>query len=127
MKTKKFKKKSGFEYLLGKAVDRKGMGMELALLVLLVVFACSTLLVSSALMGKDSIKKKEAELRLELELDAIAEARMADGDYELDDELKKKYGLEEITDGFEITDTSGKVLLTVKKNGEGKIAEWRYN
>jgi len=121
MKTKKFKKKSGFEYLLGKAVDRKGMGMELALLVLLVVFACSTLLVSSALIGKSNVKAKDAELRLKLELDAIAEAG------ELSEEQKEKYELD-TSDGFVIKekDPSGKVLLTVKKNGEGKITEWRY-
>ena len=73
MKKKRFK----FEYLKGKAMDRKGMGMELALLVLLVVFACSILLVSSALIGKENLQAKEDALYEHILLDELAEKVMA--------------------------------------------------
>lgn len=64
-------------------MDRKGMGMELALLVLLVVFACSILLVSSALIGKENLQTKEFELTHHILLDELAEKVLAveDGDY----------------------------------------------
>lgn len=57
----------------GKFTSRKGMGMELALLVLLVVFGCSTLLVSSAMIGKSNMTRQEENLAQRTELDQIAE------------------------------------------------------
>lgn len=51
--------------------------MELALLVLFVVFACSTLLVSTALIGKDNMIRQETQLRQKLTLDSLAECILA--------------------------------------------------
>lgn len=61
----------------GKFTGRKGMGMELALLVLLVVFGCSTLLVSSAMIGKSNLDRQEERLTQRTELDRIAEEFLA--------------------------------------------------
>ena len=51
--------------------------MELALLVLFVVFACGTLLVSTALIGRDNMVSQEAQLRQKLTLDRLAESILA--------------------------------------------------
>lgn len=127
-----------FEYLKGKATDRKGVGMELALLVLLVVFACSTLLVSSALMGKNNLKTQEQRLY------QLAERIMKNDTTVKTDERFSDYaafqnGSDFLNRGIEtpadeiladanlvITDLSGTPLLTVAWE-DGKITRWSYN
>ncbi len=104
------KAKFNFKYLKGKALDRKGLGMELALLVLLVVFACSTLLVTSALIGKGNIQQKELELTTRLNLDQMAEEYIAD---------------HPTASPFTVEDEHGNTL-TVSHSG-GVITEWKYN
>ena len=42
-------------------------------MVLLMVFACSTLLVSTALIGKDNMVQQETQLKQQLTLDQLAE------------------------------------------------------
>lgn len=130
-----------FEYLKGKATDRKGVGMELALLVLLVVFACSTLLVSSALMGKNNLKTQEQRIAL----DELAERIMKKDTTVKTDEKFSDYaafqnnGSDVLNRGIEppadeiladanlvITDLSGTPLLTVAWE-DGKITRWSYN
>ena len=74
---KLFCKKHRENYIKGKAHDRKGLGMELALLVLLVTFACSTLLVSSALLGKETLVTKESAVLERIALDEFAERVLA--------------------------------------------------
>ena len=143
------KKRFVFEYLKGKATNRNGMGMELALLVLLVVFACSTLLVSSALIGKSNLQTQEQQLHQRIALDELAERVLAGDDASLasdeqfadyavfekngDDWTKTlaREGVELNPEGLEdavlvITDLSGKPLLTVAKRGD-KITRWSYN
>ena len=51
--------------------------MELALLVLFVVFACSTLLVSTALIEKDNMKQQQTQLKQQLALEQLAEEILA--------------------------------------------------
>jgi len=57
-----------------KAISRSGMGIELAVLVLLVVFGCITLLVSSALVGNKKLTSRETELFTRLKADMLLEA-----------------------------------------------------
>jgi hypothetical protein len=130
----------------GKAADRKGMGMELALLVLFVVFACSTLLVSVALLGKDNIVRQETQLRQQLAVDRLAEDILAgktpDGNVFADYAAFKWNGSAWIAklngDGIDtfpevtgnnvllITDRAGAPLLTVALEG-GKIIRWSHH
>ncbi len=104
--------KINFKYLKRKALNRKGLGMELALLVLLVVFACSTLLVSSALVGKGNIQSRELELTSRITLDKMAEEYIAAHPSEY---------------FFTVEDGHGNTL-TVEYDSETKIIKtWKYN
>ena len=128
---KLFCKKIKLNHCKGKAFDRKGLGMELALLVLLVTFACSTLLVSSALMGRDTLNAREADLKQQLLLDELAE-RVLDGQTSLAEDARfAAYAYAEAQEGdvrvLTITDKAGQTLLTVKVDGENKITEWMYH
>jgi len=134
----KIRKRSKFAYLLGKASSRKGMGMELALLVLLTVFGCSILLVSSAMYGKDALMQKEQETLEQIErlqLDQIANEVL-----EVKDDLA---AVEQVISLYEpdyqivftgnstnfslkISDKSNNLLLTVVQEN-GTIKEWTYH
>ena len=72
-----FNKKSFFEYLKGKASDRKGLGMELALLVLLIVFLCSTLLVTIALTNRGTLASREFKNTYDMVLEDAVDKLLA--------------------------------------------------
>jgi len=97
------------------------MGMELALLVLFVVFACSVLLVSSALLGKSNLNDRRDEMVLRGQVDMFAE-QLLDGGTDDSTEFVVAQNTEA---GLVITDTEGKTLLTVTLNG-GKVTGWVY-
>ena len=123
----------------GKATSRKGMGMELALLVLFVVFACSLLMVSSALLGKGNLEDRKAQMIQRFTLDQLAEQALR-GE-EIDNEDYAVYrrvsgawnplnGGPALDPGVEtnyqlvITDAEGQVKLVVQlMNG---VTEWVY-
>lgn len=109
-----------FKYKKGKLFSRKGMGMELALLVLLAVFACSTLLVSSAMFGKNTLMREEKQVITRLALDELAEKALAG-------KLPEDTGdctVEQTTDGWVINDTNGNSLEVKIKNNV--IIAWEY-
>ena len=111
-----------FTHWKGKLASRTGMGMELALLVLFVVFACSILLVSSALLGKSNLNDRRDDMITRFRLDQFAESAMAeDGIQE-----NETYREVQTPEGLEITDAEGNVLLTVTLDG-GKITGWVYH
>lgn len=91
-------------------------------MVLLAVFACSTLLVSSAMFGKDALMREQEQVITRLALDELAEKALADklpadtGDYTV---VKNNSSIT-------VKDTSGNILLIVKYSG-GKITAWEYN
>lgn len=132
----------------GTIFDRRGLGIELALLVLLVVSACSTLLVSSALMEKDRLQYREEHLLRQLVLDEVAEGILA-GNFE-DDEKFAEYAVFQRVAGswknildrddvflpadhwtddvmLVITDFSGSPLLTVGLDDNNVITQWKYH
>ena len=112
-----------FKRINGKTCGRKGMGMELALLVLLAVFACSTLLVSSAVFGKSALMREEAEVFARLELDELAEnALRRSGAYTAE---YADYTVEKTASKIFVKDKSDKVLLEVTYM-DGKITAWDY-
>lgn len=117
------------------------MGMELALLVLFVVFACSILLVSAAMLGKSNLNDRKDRMVERFTLDRLAEQAMSEGK-SVDDENYAVYWRENngwtlnnqtVPDpGFDldanlvITDKEGQILLTVSWNGS-KITRWEYD
>lgn len=104
----------------GKASGRKGMGMELALLVLFVVFACSVLLVSAAMLGKSNLNDRKDRMEERFALDMLAEQALA-GNFESDD-----YVFDKRENSLVIKDKDGQVKLTVTWES-GKITGWDYN
>lgn len=111
-----------FTHRKGKLSSRKGMGMELALLVLFVVFACSILLVSSALLGKSNLNDRRDEMTARFRLDQFAETALADGVQE-----NESYKEVPTAEGMEITDAEGNLLLTVTWDADKKITGWVYH
>ena len=100
------------------------MGMELALLVLLAVFACSTLLVSSAMFGKDALMREQEQVITRLALDELAEkALKQSGTHTAEYE---DYTVVKTNSSITVKDTSGNILLVVEYSG-GKITAWEYN
>ena len=123
--------------------------MELALLVLLVVFACSVLFVSSALTGSDYLLEKKEEFVQQMTVDQLAEDYLQNGtvtdadrfaDYAVfrynGTEWEKQFGsieLAPVVDDAEaadgrvlITDLSGNPLLIIEKTADGRILRWDY-
>ena len=112
------------KYALGKAASRKGMGMELALLVLFVVMACSILLVSSAMVGKDNLNTRKEQMLQRIELEQIAEAAVKSDSRE--NSTVENYSLHWDGDTLTISDKEENVLLTVTITGD-KITYWQYS
>lgn len=131
---KLFCKKFKEDHIKGKAHDRKGLGMELALLVLLVTFACSTLLVSSALLGKDTLNAKEEAVLERIALDEFAERVLA-ADPEVavtapDGSRLDGFAYDWSDDGTTLTvmreSALAEPILTVRRDGQ-TITEWIYH
>ena len=121
-------KNDAFRYQKGKASDRKGMGMELALLVLLVVFACSTLLVSSAMLGKDALNTKEQDVLQKMALDEFAERMLAGESAEEIRQLPKFANYEVVTDAEgRVTVRTDGSALTYRLAEDHTIIEWVYH
>ncbi len=124
-----FRKKDIFKKLKAKALDRKGLGMELAMMVLLVATGCSMLLVTSAMWGRETLTEKEEELVQRLEIDKYAELVLAKGSDGLTDEETALFpGYSNDWDGtsssFEIT-YDGKTVLEITL-ANSKITSWTY-
>ena len=66
-------KKRFYHSLKSTLVSRRGLGVELALLVLMVVFSLSGLLVSTALLEKNHLEQERTALQQRIELDALGE------------------------------------------------------
>ena len=97
------------------------MGMELALLVLLAVFACSTLLVTSAMYGKDTLMREQEQVVTRLKLDELAEKALA-GKLPAD---TGDYTVTKTADGWIINDMNGNSLEVITENNV--IIAWEYN
>lgn len=138
-------------HIKGKARCRKGIGMELALMVLLIVTACSLLMVSTALVARDGLLNRGERVTSRLLLDQLAEYTIkgTQGSLKEDPRFSGYYVYEKDGDVWKgvfnnesetltdmesailiiITDTEGKILLTVKTSdgtNAGKITGWIY-
>ena len=103
------------------------MGMELALLVLFVVFACSVLLVSSALLGKSNLNDRRDEMVLRGQVDMLAEQALEnDGSAENGEYVATLSGnILTVTDK-PADPAETKILLTVTLDGD-RIVSWEYH
>lgn len=141
--------KNKISYVKGKARCRKGIGMELAIMVLLIVTACSLLMVSTALVARDGLLNRGERVTSRLTLDQLAEYALATDSTERLKTIKdaprfsgltvyKKNATKpvfgtaptkepELTDTkiLIITDADGNILLTVEAT-DGKITGWIY-
>ena len=109
--------------LRNKNARRRGLGIEIALLVLLAAVALSALLVSSAMLERNGLKDREAETLERLELDQIAEQYLADGTLP-DESVGYKINPGE-GGSFAVYTTGGELKLDVTIKG-GKVAGWSY-
>ena len=121
--------------LKNKALSRKGTGIELALLVLLVVFGCSILLVSSAVYGQNALIQKERETLEHIKVAQVAEEILnAKDDESFVEAAKDKYSdaydirLEsnENIISLEIYQKSGDLLLSVTIDND-TVTKWSYH
>ncbi len=98
--------------------------MELALLVLLVVLACSILLVTSALTGKEHLQAQEQKMRQQLVLDEMAQ-QILSGITPTDAKFSD-FQYSNTATTLVITDKDGNPLLSVTTDGS-KITGWKYS
>ena len=94
-------------------------------MVLLAVFACSTLLVSSAMFGKDALMREQEQVMTRLKLDELAEKALA-GKLPAD---TGDYTVTKTADGriinWIINDMNGNSLEVITENNV--IIAWEYN
>ena len=83
----KLLKNTLFKRIKSFALDRKGLGMELAMMVLLVAVGCSMLLVSFAMWGRDALLQKEQKVMQRLAIDSFVENELADGDVDIEEKF----------------------------------------
>ena len=123
--------------------DRRGMAMEMAMLVMVVTFALGTLMVTVALMQNNSVSAIERDFNEKLELEQIgenfckrieAQTKGETPDFEgmLSENLEKKYDydVDADVDAFDLfvrDVNTDDILMTVgvKKVGEAyEIVKW---
>ena len=112
-------------FLQDKNARRRGLGIEIALLVLLAAVALSALLVSSAMLERNSLKDREAETLERLVLDQIAEKYLADSDSLPD--ASTGYEIKTTATGFAVQSIAGELKLDVVIDAGGTVTGWTYH
>ena len=114
--------------LRNKNARRRGLGIEIALLVLLAAVALSALLVSSAMLERNSLKDRKAETLERLALDQIGEKYLA-GKIVLNVGETTEYNGYKVTvketGWMQVSAIDDELKLVVKTDG-GKVTEWSY-
>ena len=115
---------------------KKGVAIELALLLMLAVFALCTLLVSLALISKDSSDKQFSSLEQKLVLDQVGLSFVnanTNEDFSLDSSLATTYTATTSVDGDGVlkliikNQSTTQTVFTVMLDISNKIIEWKYN
>ena len=117
---------------------KKGVAIELALLLMVVVFGLCALLVSLTVISNDNSKKQTLSLEQKLLIDQVgtefSRAVRSGNNFELGQELSETYfattfvqdGLHQLV--LKLNDDEQTVVLTVKLNAtDFKVIEWKYN
>ena len=123
-------------FLQDKNARRRGLGIEIALLVLLAVFAMSALLVSTAVLERDGMNSRSEETLERLVLDQIGENfcaavkagnswSFADGVYESKNVVING---EEASMQLTTADSVDKLEISLKKISEKwTVTQWVYH
>lgn len=112
--------------LRNKNARRRGLGIEIALLVLLAAVALSALLVSTAMLERNGLKDREAETLERLALDQIGEKYLADHS-NLPDESTGYQITAGAGNDFAVYTTDGELKLDVTVSNAGKVTGWTYH
>ena len=110
--------------LRNKNARRRGLGIEIALLVLLAAVALSALLVSTAMLERNSLRDSETVTLERLALDQIAEKYLFDG---TEPDASTGYEIKTTATGFAVQSIAGELKLDVVIDDGGKVAGWTYH
>ena len=109
---------------------KKGAAVELALLIIFVVVAMSSLIVSFSSMGSLKTKKSLEQLSASVTLDAVAEKYISEKSFTDGNGVSlTDYGVEGDEWSFVLTHTDSGQTLSVKLQQQGSsyiILEWKY-
>lgn len=112
---------------------RRGMAMELAMLVMVVTFALSILLTTFALMqaNRKNIELRDTKEKIALEQigeDYLA-ARRSNSDFDLSDEQKEHYEIVTKTDETLVvrSKADNEIALTIELQDGKIITKWELN
>lgn len=116
-----------------KCNGRRGMAMELAMLVMVVTFALSILLTTFALMqaNRKNIELRDTKEKIALEQigeDYLA-ARRSNSDFDLSDEQKEHYEIVTKTDETLVvrSKADNEIALTIELQDGKIITKWELN
>lgn len=95
--------------------DRRGMAMEMAMLVMVVTFALGTLMVTVALMQNNSVSAIERDFNEKVELEQIGEdfCRQVE---------KGELNAEKLSSEYDVSIDAANLVLVAKKKDSGDIA-----
>ena len=124
-----FSKHKFLNKLKAKARDRKGLGMELAVMVLLVVLGCSTLLLTSAIWNRNILTEKEEQIIERLAIDEFVESNIVDILKNESAVTQGEYSCTYNGSIYTVTKSSTNVLEfeIEKDDNKIKITSWTYN
>ena len=114
--------------------NKRGIAIELAILVMLIVVSLSALLVSVSVFNKNTTSTLSQNINEKICLDQIGQSYITAIKESADLEVWKQ-GIEGYTaqvsnEGLSVVDSQGKVKLSIKlenhQNGY-KITEWKYS
>lgn len=110
---------------------RRGIGIELALLALVVIFGMSALLVSTAMLERNHLQQEKTALSQRMELDRLAEEFCASADKANWQPADSAYTALVSSDGCTLRlKLEEETLLTVVltcENGIYTVAQWRHH
>lgn len=115
---------------LDKNAGRRGIGIEMAVLVLLVVFGLSGLLVSTAMLEKNNLDKEKAAVAQRMELDRLAEAFCADPkNWDIPEGTPYSANISNDRCTLELMLEEECLLTVVLENDSGvyKVVEWTHH
>lgn len=119
-------------FLKDKAARRRGVGMELAVMVLLVVFAMSTLLVSTVMLEDDNLEDSKTQMTERMVLDKLGEdfcANVSDAWVPADGAYTGSVTVESGVYTMTLT-RDGATMLTVELTPAGDgytVTQWNYD
>ena len=108
-------------------LNKKGMAIELAILVMLIVVGLSALLVSVSILNKNTSSNLMLNVKERLQLDQIGQSYISAQDRLGWSPSDSDYTVSEISqEKLVLVDSQGNVKLSIKIQNN-KITEWKYS